>query len=381
MFSPRRFKAVAQKEFLELKRNKLFFLMTVLAPTILYFLFAFGFSLDARNIPIGVEDLDKSQLSRQLIDRFANATDLFRIKEITGEGHSLERDMDLDRIRAIIVIPADFTENIKKGKPSTLQVIVDGTNPVYSNTINTYIDSIISSFQMDVLGEFFTKHGFGASNSSTPIDLAVSAWYNSSFRSEDFIIPGVVAIIIMFFPPLVAAISLAREKETGSILNMYCSSITKSEYLLGKMTPYIAISYLNCLLFIALSIFLFHVPMRGSFLLLVASGFFYVASAVAIGLLVAVIVNTQIAAILLTSILTLTPAFMYSGFLVPLSSLGESAKIMAYMLPATFFIDITRKIMVKGASFANTRHDVLITVIFAISIYALCIKLFRKRLG
>ncbi|NQT23012.1 MAG: ABC transporter permease, partial [Candidatus Omnitrophica bacterium] len=200
-------------------------------------------------------------------------------------------------------------------------------------------------------------------------------------RSEDFIVPGIVAIVMMFFPPLVATISLAKEKETGSILNMFCSSVTKSEYLLGKMVPYVIISYANALIFIALSIFLFKVPMRGSLFLLVSSSAFFVASAVALGLLVAVLVNTQIAAILITSILTLTPSFLYSGFMVPVSNVGKEGKYMAYMFPATYYIDLTRKIMVKGAQFVNLKFDIVIIIAFCLGLYFLSITLFKKRLG
>lgn len=381
MFSIRRFIAVAKKETLELKRNRLFFLMTILAPIILYFLFAFGFSLEAKNIPLGIVDLDKTQLSRSLIDSFRGATDLFNIKKVTGNISALDMDLELNRIRAIVVIPSKFSKNLRMANPVTLQVIVDGVLPTYANIVGSYLESTVVSFQDRMLEEFFLKNYPEFGRGEAAIDLKVSAWYNSAFRSEDFIVPGIAAIVMMFFPPLVAAISLAKEKETGSILNMFCSSITKSEYLLGKMTPYVIISYANALLFIALSIFIFKVPMRGNLFLLVAVSAFFVASAVAIGLLVAVLVNTQVGAILITSILTLTTSFLYSGFMIPVSNLGREGKYMAYMFPATYYIDITRKIMVKGAQFIHLRFDIIVIIAFCFGLYFLCIALFKKRLG
>ncbi len=380
MFSPRRYIAVAKKEYLELKRNRLFFLMTILSPIVLYFLFAFAFSLDARNIPIGFTDRDKSALSRQLIDKFATATKLFQVKEVSGNYAELIRGMDLNRLRAVIVIPNDFSQKVKKGMPTTLQVMIDGVNPSYSNVVSSYISGVLTAFQSEVLFDYFSKNGY-VNISYVPIDLTVSTWYNSAFRSEDFIIPGVVAIIIMFFPPIVASVSLAKEKETGSILNMYCSCVTKTEYLLGKMTPYIIISYINCLLFILFTVFIFDVPMRGSPFYLAFASLFYVASSIAIGLLVAILVGTQVAAIIITSILTLTPSFMYSGFLVPVSSLGPNARLYTNSSPATYYIDLIRKIMVKGATFVNLRSDIGILILFSIVLYGICISLFKKRLG
>ncbi|MFC1576224.1 ABC transporter permease [Candidatus Omnitrophota bacterium] len=380
-FSLRRFKAIAEKEYLELKRNKLFFLMMMLAPTILFFLFAYGFPLSAKNITMGVVDFDKTPLSRSLIDSFESATNLFQVKKVVNNYPEVERELALGKLRTILVIPAHFSEKVRKARPVSLQVIIDGIYPNNANLVGGYIDAVIVAFQSGILEKYMLTHYGSSGSSAMPIDLTVSTWYNSSFRSEDFIVPGIIAIVMMFFPPLVSTISLAKEKETGSILNMYCSSMTKTEYLLGKMLPYIIISYINFLLFLALTVFMFHVPMRGSLTVLLIVSFFYVATCIAVGLLVAVIVSTQVAAILITCIGTLTPAFLYSGFMVPISNIGRDAKTMAYMLPCTYYIDLTRKVMVKGAGFMHLRMDAMMLVVFCVGLYFICIKLFKKRLG
>jgi len=380
-FSRRRFSAIAQKEFLELKRNKLFFLMTMLAPTILFLLFAYGFPLDAKNITMGVVDFDKTKASRSLIDDFESATKLFRIKKVADNYPTVENDMALGKLRCILVIPSDFSRKLKKRTPVTLQLIIDGIYPNNANLIGGYSDAVIASFRIKILHKYMLKNYGTSGNAGMPIDLTVSTWYNSSFRSEDFIVPGIIAIVLMFFPPLVSTISLAKEKETGSILNMYCSCITKTEYLLGKMTPYMIMTYINFLVFLALTVFLFKVPLRGSLPVLLTFSVFYVATVIAVGLLIAVIVNTQVAAILITSIGTLTPAFLYSGFMVPISNIGRDAKFMSYMMPCTYYIDLTRKIMVKGASFVHLKWDAVALVIFAVGLYVICIALFKKRLG
>ena len=168
VFSPRRYAAIVKKEYLELKRNTLFFLMTVLAPIALYFLFSFAFSLDAKNIPISVVDLDKSEISRSLIDSFKNASDLFDLKKIGSGYRGLERDMDLDRIRAIIVIPEDFSSNIKKGMPSKIHVMMDGVNPPYTNIVGSYISSILVEFQSYIIEEYLVKYS-GSDGTDYPL--------------------------------------------------------------------------------------------------------------------------------------------------------------------------------------------------------------------
>lgn len=380
MFSIVRFKAVAEKEFLELKRNKLFFIMTILAPIVLFILFAYGFPLDPKDIPVGIVDMDKTQLSRSLIDAFSNTSQIFKIKKVVSEYRQIKDKFLLGQVRMVLVIPHDFQKSIKKNNPVSLQLLLDASSTNSANLIGNYAGSIIESFKANILEEYFLKHEISPA-SITAIELEVSGWYNSSFRSEDFIFPGIIALIMMFFPPLVSAISLAKEKETGSILNMYCSSISRSEYLLGKMLPYIIISFINCLLFIAFSVLVAHVPLRGSLILIIFNSLFYVATSIGLGLLVAVFVNSQIAAILITSMLTLTPTFLYSGFMVPVSNIEESSRFLSYLTPATYYIDLLRKVMVKGVSFDCVKFNTLVLMLLCFLVYFVCIKSFKKRVG
>ena len=355
--------------------------MTVLAPILFYFLFAYGFPLDAKNVPMAVLDYDKTQMSRSLINSFENASDIFHIKMVANNYEEATHQLDLGYIRMLLVVPKNFELNIKKGMEQNIQVLIDGAYPNTANITGGYVDAIVGAFRAEVLFKhFITRPGFENIN-AVPIDLTVSTWYNPSFRSEDFIIPAIIALVMVFLPPIVGAISLAREKETGSILNMYCSSITKSEYLLGKMTPYIIISYINYLMFLIFTVYLFHVPFRGSVSVLLFSGFFYIAGVIGVGLFVAILVKSQVAAILITFVGTVMPAFLYTGFMVPISSMAESAKQTSYMLPTTYFIRILRNIMVKGVGYKLVLTDTVILIVFSIGLYALCIKLFKKRIG
>jgi len=373
-------RAVAEKEFLELRRNQLFFCMTILASVILYFLFVYGYPLDPKHIPIAVVDMDKSVLSRSLIDDFANTSEIFRVEKVAGNYKEVMNGFNLGNIRMILVIPENFSRDLKKSRPVNLQLFIDATTTNSASLINNYASSIIGSFRAELLSDYFIKNGLGP-KAADAVDLKVSGWYNSSFRSEDFLLPGIIAIVMMFFPPLVAAISLAKEKETGSILNMYCSSVTRAEYLFGKMLPYVVISFLICLLCVALAVKLSAVPMRGSLILLITSSFLFVSACIALGLLIAVLVNTQIAAILITSMATLTPTFLYSGFVVPVSNIGEGSQFMSYLIPATFYIDLARKVMVKGVGFHRVHGDFLALIAFCAGLYFLSVKLFKKRLG
>lgn len=369
------------KEFLQLKRNLIFFLMTVMGPLIFFFLFAYGMPLDAKNNSIAVVDLDKTAESRSLVDQFENATDLFEVKLVADDYHEAMRLMKLGKAGMILVIPTYFEQKLTKGVPIDVQVLVDGAYPNTASLVGAYVDAILGAYNAQVLARYgATRPGYEAVD-AVPIELKSSGWYNSAFLSNDFMIPAIIALVMIFFPPIVATISLAREKETGSILNMYCSSLSKAEYLLGKMTPYVIIAYINFIVFLTLAVFLFDVPIRGSLGIICFGSFFYIASVVAIGLLIAVLLKSQVAAILITFVGTVMPSFLFSGFMVPISSMQKNAQIMSWFIPTTYEIDMLRQVMVKGASISYLKIDIVMIFVFLIVLYGVSIKLFKKRIG
>lgn len=380
-FSIRRYWAVVLKEFLQLKRNIVFFLMTVLGPVVFFFLFAYGMPLDAKNNAMAVVDFDKSAASRSLIDQFENATDLFDVTLVADDYPVAMREMDLGYARLILVIPHDYEQRLLKGAPTEVQVLVDGAYPNTASLVGAYVDAILATHSAQIVARFSaTRPGYELVD-AVPIELKSSGWYNSAFLSNDFMIPAIIALVMIFFPPIVGTISLAREKETGSILNMYCSSLGKAEYLLGKMTPYVIVAYVNFVVFLLFTVFLFGVPLRGSVAVICVNSFFYIAAVIGIGLLVAVLLRSQVAAILITFIGTVMPSFLFSGFMVPISSMQKNAQMTSWFLPTTFEIDLLRKLMVKGASIAYVWVDITMTLVFFVGLYALSIRLFKKRIG
>lgn len=380
MFSIRRMLAVTKKEFQELIRNWLTFLLCIIAPVILYFLFAYGMPLDVKNIPIAILDEDKTAESRRLIDTF-KCNNIFNIKKYLSNFNEIEKIIRTGNIRACVVIPPKFSKNIHRGRPQNIQAIVDATYSNRASIIGGYIDSALAAFNEEVLNNFFTKK-FGASNNSgPPISLYVSPWFNPTLRSEDFIVPGVIAIILIFLPPIITAIAISKEKETGSIINMFCSQVTGVEYLLGKVIPYIVITYFNFILFVVFTITIFNVPLRGNFLLLLITSFFYVITVMGTGLLIAVLVRTQIAAILIVAVATMLPSFMYSGFMLPVICMEKNAQSVAYMLAPTYYISFLRKLMIKGVGINYLFIDIIAIIIIGLIFYVLSIALFKKKLG
>jgi ABC-2 type transport system permease protein len=380
-FSPRRIVAVARKEWQELLRNSTSFLLTMIAPLILFFLFSFGMAADVKNVPMAILDEDKSTESRRLIETFTGAR-IFVIKKMITRFEDIDTIIRQGDIRLCVVIPPRFGDDIRRGRPVKIQAFVDGTFPSRAEISSGYLEGTIAEFGGGVLDRHFLRRlgpSYG-SGTGLPVTVFDSPWFNTTFRGEDFTIPGVIAIILIFLPPTIVSISLSREKETGSILNMFCSPITKLEYMVGKAIPYTIMTYFNFILFLLSAIFIFQVPMRGNIFLLLGVSFIYVIIVISIGLLVAVLVRTQIAAILITSVLNLIPPFMYSGFLIPIVCMEDSAKETAYSLAPTYYISFLRKIMLKGVGVDYLARDIGALSLMALVYFALAVILFKKRL-
>lgn len=380
--SLRRMFAVTKKEFQELVRNPMGFMLSIIAPIILFFLFAYGMPLDVRNIPMAVLDEDKSEYSRSFIDLFKNSK-TFQIKRYVENNKEADAIMRAGNIRVCLIVPDNFAKKIREGMPQSIQALVDATYTNRASIIGGYIDATVASFNEVILNKFMLKYlgAAGAAGGVMPVNIYISPWFNPTFRSEDFIVPGVIGIILIFLPPIIAAISLSKEKETGSILNMYCSPISKSEYILGKAIPYIALTFFNFFLYLIFTVAIFKVPMRGDPILLILVSLIYIITIVGIGFFVAALVNTQIAAILIVSVATLIPSFMYSGFMLPVICMDSNARSTAQCIPPTYYIDFTRKLMLKGVDINYLLSDILALIAIGVILYGLTIIIFKKKLG
>jgi ABC-type multidrug transport system permease subunit len=339
-------------------------------------------SLDVRNIPMAILDEDRSSESRRLIDAFASSN-MFQIKKMLSRYDDLEDIIRRGEIRLCVVIPPRFGQDIKRGMPTKLQALVDATYTNRAEMSAGYLEGTIAEFGGAVLNICFLKYfgpSYGTGTGGMPISIYTSPWFNSTFRGEDFAVPGVIAIILIFLPPTIVAISLSKEKETGSILNMFCSPIKKAEYIIGKAIPYIVITYFNFILFLLFTVFIFQVPMRGSLLLLLGVSLIYVITVIGLGIFVAVLVKSQIAAILITAVVNLIPSFMYSGFMIPVVCMDPSAKETAYSIAPTYYISFIRKLMLKGVGMEYLSREVLALALMAFGYFFLSIVLFKKRL-
>ncbi len=374
--------AVASKEAREIIRDKLFFSLAFIVPAVLMLLFGFGLSFDVENIPLAIVDRDRSALSRDYAHRFIDSR-YFDFKGYGSDEKALEPLLTSNRLRAVIIIPEHFEKILLSGRPAEVQTLIDGTFPFRAQTTKGYVIAINAAVNIELLVSYVSRiKGIPrelAVGALRPVELEVRYLYNQSVKSIWSIAPKLIMAILMISPPFLTALGVVREKESGSIYNIYASTVSRLEFLVGKVLPYVAIAAMNGVILFLLATILFGAPFKGSLLFFVPVTLLYVVCTAGIGLLVSVFVRTQVAAMIVTAVLTIVPAVLYSGVLVPISSLTKAAKIVAYLLPAMYYTEIVLGSFLKGVGIQFLWVNVLILGVYALGLFTASYLLFHKR--
>jgi len=377
----KRIAVVVAKEWREIVRDRLFFTLAFVVPAMLMILFGYGLSLDVENIPLGIADYDRSALSRDYAHRFIDSR-YFDFQGYADDEAVLAYGVSTNRLRAYIVIPPHFERSLRNGRPAHVQTVIDGTFPMRASTTKGYVAAINSAFSLQLVTQSLTTSGISPDAASallTPVRLDVRYLYNEAVESIWSIAPKLIMALLLVTPPFLTVLGIVREKEQGSIYNIYSSTVTRAEFLIGKILPYIGISMLNAVILWCFATLLFGAPFKGSMLLFLVASLAYVTCTTGIGLVVSSVVNTQVAAMIVTLIVTLIPAVLYSGVIVPVSSLSGGARFVAHLLPAMYYADIMTGSFLKGLGFEHYREEILIFIAYAAALFAIGHFAFRKR--
>ncbi|MFA6011368.1 MAG: ABC transporter permease [Desulfobacteraceae bacterium] len=374
--------AVAQKEWREIVRDRLFFSLAFIVPMLLMLMFGFGLSLDVENIPMAIVDQDGSTLSRDYAHQFINS----RYFQFLGYSHD-ERELAPlltgNRIRAAIIIPEHFEKNLLSSRPAQVQTLIDGTFPFRAQTTKGYIIAINSAVSAELLAGYLSKlRGIPQAQAMKiiqPVSLEVRYLYNQGVKSIWSLAPTLIMVILMISPPFLTALGVVREKESGSIYNIYSSTLSRGEFLIGKISPYVGISILNALILWFIATWLYDVPFKGPPVFFFLATVMYVICTTGIGLVVSVLVNTQTAAMIVTSIFTIIPAVLYSGILIPISSLTQAARMIAHLLPAMYYTNIVLGSFLKGVGFRALWFELLVLALYATVLFTIGYLMFNKR--
>jgi ribosome-dependent ATPase len=371
-FSLQRLFAYTIREALELLRDPIRLGFSLLGTTLLMLVFGFGVSTDVNNLSFAVLDHDQSPESRAYLEELRGSP-YFTEKAPLADYAALDNRLKSGDIKAAIEIPPNFGSDIKRGRPVFVSALVDGAMPFRADTIRGYLQGMHQLYLTDPA----VKTTLPAA--PAPADIEIRFKYNQDFDSIYAMVPANMSLLLALFPAILMALAIVREKELGSITNLYVTPVTRFEFLIGKQLPYIAVAMANFVLMFLLALFVFQVPLEGSFPTLLVGVLIYVTTMTSYGMVISAFTNTQIAALFGTAILTVLPATQFAGMMTPVSSLAAEAQIIGRGFPMTYFVPISVGTFTKGLGFFDLRGDLLALAIFVPILTLLNILLLRKQ--
>ncbi|MBN1906862.1 MAG: ABC transporter permease [Deltaproteobacteria bacterium] len=368
-------KAIARKEFYHLIRDYRSLFMAFLMPLLLILLFGYALSLDVDNVSVVVVDHDRSPLTRDILSKL-NASEYFHITGYPSDVSSAALYLDRGSATIAIVFPPKFSEKIKSGNDSPLQIIMDGADPNYATISRGYIESFIENYNSALLNDFL--HRTGMERLSIPVNGQVRIWFNEELESSNFIIPGIIAIIIMIVGVILTSLVMAREYENGTMETIKSLPIKAEELILGKAIPYYFIAFTSVLVSVFMGQVLFGVVIKGSFFLMLIASTVYIMVALAMGLFISVAVKSQLVANQIAILTSYLPALMLSDFVFPIENMPFVLRRISYIVPARYFIDILNGLYLRNIGFTYLWEDYLILMLMFLVFFIFTFKRLKK---
>lgn len=368
--------AIAKKEFIQIRRDVRSLGLAIVIPIFLLLIFGYGLSLDIDNVHTVVWNQDaSSEFTRDFLLNFKNSK-YFKIVAYTDNYRDIERLIDNGKVMLALVIPKDFSHFIKSGKAAPLQLLVDGSDSNTATIAMNYVRSVVSKYNMDLLVNAFTKQGLSPNRS---LDLRSRIWFNMGLNSRWFIVPGVIAMIMMIIAALLTSICIAREWERGTMEQLISTPVKTQELIIGKFLPYFAIGLFDLTIGVIMARFLFTVPFRGSYILLTILSSLFLVGALSQGILISTLAKTQLLASQLATLTTFIPTMLLSGFIYPIFNMPAAVQAVTYFIPARYYIVILRGLFLKGNGINAMWDEALFLVIFALLMFGFAIKKFKKK--
>lgn len=365
--------AYALREAVELSRDRIRLAFCFVAPLLLLIIFGYGISMDVENLPFAVLDRDQTPESRTYMEGFSGSR-YFEERVPIASYAELDRRLKSGELKLAIEIPPDFGKDLKSGKRPQVGVWLDGSNTFRAETSRGYVSGVQLSYLADL-----SRRTLGTSPTLLPIDIEMRFRYNQDMESVFAIVPGIIALLLALIPTVLTAVGVVREKEMGSITNLYVTPVTRLEFLLGKQLPYIFVSLIDFIALVMLTIFIFGVPLKGSFPALAAGALLFVTATTGFGLLISCFTKSQIAALFAALILTMLPSMMFSGIIRPVSSLTGGAAVMGKLFPSAYFHKISVGTFTKALGFGDLLANYAALGAFIVAFLALSLLLLRKQ--
>jgi ABC-2 type transport system permease protein len=365
--------AVARKEMRQIGRDRRTLLILLFVPVFFLLVYGYALNFDIRHVRIAVQDNDRSTASREVISSFVNSGYFDLYGEVSNDAE-ISQVIDRNEARAVLIIPARFGSDVTSGRPTSVQLIVNGDNANTATTVVGYVRGLVSASS----ARFEVQARLGSAQGPV-LTIEPRVFYNPELRSTLFLVPGLIAYIAMLTAVVSTALSIVREKEIGTMEQVRMSPIGPVAYILGKTVPYFFVSLVSAMSIVAAAMVLFDMPMRGSWLVLFGVVSLFLIGALGFGLLISSIAETQQVAFQLALLTSFLPTLMLSGFIFPITSMPVFLQYVTHIVPARYFLVALRGIVLKGVGPSVFWSDLAALSIFAVVILGLASLRLRRQ--
>ena len=374
----RRLRAVAKKEFLHILRDPRSMLMALALPLLMLLLFGFALTLDVDRIPAYVWDLDRTPESRDLAEQFRGS----RYFDILGtvDGYPpIERAVDRGRVIVGIVVERNYAKNLLSGREAQVQLLVDGSDSNTASIALGYADALIQTYAARLRSEAQVRKGGG--ELKIPVEARIRVLYNSDLKSRNYIVPGLIAVILMTIASLLTSLTIAREWENGTMEQLLSTPVRPTELVLGKLLAFFAVGVADMLVAVFVGIVIFRVPFRGNALFLAGTSCVFLFGVLCWGIFVSAATRSQLMAFQLSSLTSFLPAFLLSGFIYSIHNMPRVIQLLSYIVPARYFITILNAVFLKGIGLRFLWVEVLFLSAYSTLVFLATVRKMRQKLA
>ncbi|MCX6590473.1 MAG: ABC transporter permease [Acidobacteria bacterium] len=380
----RRYRAIARKEFLHIIRDPRSLSISLTLPLVILLLFGYALSLDVNRILTVVDDRDRSPESRALIERFVSSGYFTVIGQVGGTGQvsgtrQIDQLINSGRAMVAIVVPESFAKQIARGQEAEVQLLIDGSDSNTASIARGYAENIVRQFALEQREQ--AQNLRGLPKMKQPVDLRARIVYNDDLRSRNYIVPGLIAVILMIIASMLTSLTVAREWETGTMEQLVSTPIRPIELLLGKLTAFFAVGMVDMLVCLVAAVFVFDVPLKGSLLELIAISMLFLFGVLCWGIMLSTVAKNQAMAYQMGMLTSFLPAFLLSGFIYSTENMPWLIQSISYLVPARYFITILKGIFLKGVALRVMWVEVLFLALYALLVFIRTMRKMRLKVA
>jgi ABC-2 type transport system permease protein len=373
-----RTRAVAKKEFLHIVRDPRSLALALGLPLVLLLLFGYALTLDVDHIPTLVYDTDKSPQSRELVQRFQGSR-YFQILGWVDDYKAIERKIDSDECLLGLVIPRDYARKLLSGEEAEVQLLLDGSDSNTASIALGYAEAMLQTYALELRSIALNRRGGG--QLSPPVEPRLRVWYNSELKSKNYIVPGLIAVILMIIAALLTSLTIAREWEMGTMEQLLSTPLRPAELVLGKLAAFFGLGLIDMVVSVVVGLFIFRVPLRGNAFFLFFTGCVFLFGALCWGIMLSAVTRSQLLAYQLGMLSSFLPAFILSGFIYSIENMPVVIQIVTHVFPARYFVTILKGVFLKGVGMQVLWAEVAFLFIYAGILFLLATRKLKQKLA